>query len=280
MSSVIFVADLFVDQHLGGAELNDHTLVTWLKETDRLFERKNSSFLTEKYILENRDKKFIISNFARLHSTAPPALALTDYIIYEHDYKFLSNRNPIDCPDFKVPDSSRINLNFYKNAQAVICLSKMHREIFEKNMSLHNLMNIHCSLFDNEKIDLLLELAKTPKSKKYAVIDDTNPTKKTQQTITWCHQHNIEFDLISHQDNKEFLKILSEYENLVFMPGHPEPTPRIAVETKLMGVNLIAPKRLIGVAHEYWWGWEASKIAEELRTIREAAFKMFVSLLK
>ena len=46
------------------------------------------------------------------------------------------------------------------------------------------------------------------------------------------------------------------------MTGHPEPTPRIAVEAKLMGVKLMAPKKLIGVAHEYWWDWEPEKVAE------------------
>ena len=64
------------------------------------------------------------------------------------------------------------------------------------------------------------------------------------------------------------------------MTAHPEPTPRIAVEAKLMGVNLIANKKLIGVANEYWWNWTPDKIAEELVVIRNKALEIFKDLAK
>jgi len=279
MRQVIFVADYFADQHLGGAEINDNTLVQWLKDSDLFFDRKNCSELTKEYILSNKDKVFIISNFASLNMQLSPYLALTDYIIYEHDYKFLASRNPILYKDFVAPKNLIININFYQNAKAVVCLSKMHREIFDKNIKLDNIMHINCSLFDDKKIGLLNSLYSTDKSKKYAIMKTNNPTKKMPQTMAWCDKKGIKYDLISHNDNNEFLKIMSQYENLVFMTGHPEPTPRIAVEAKLMGVNLIANKKLIGVANEYWWDWEPPKITEELVNIREGAFKMFEGLL-
>ena len=97
-------------------------------------------------------------------------------------------------------------------------------------------------------------------------------------TIAWCEKRNLNFDLISHHDNNEFLKILSKYKNLVFMTGHPEPTPRIAVEAKMMGVKLIANKKLIGVAHEYWWNQNPDQISRELVKIREKTLKIFHEL--
>ena len=280
MRKVIFVADFFIDQHVGGAEINDNTLIQWLIFEDLFYERKNCKEVDKDYILENRDKVFIIGNFSTLPKLSHIAFSLVDYIIYEHDYKFLASRNPVHYENFKAPLEEIIHSNFYKKAKAVICLSKMHMEIFAKNLELNNLKNLHCSLFDDKKIDLLLELSKTAKSKEYAIIDSDDPRKNRSKSIAWCRSKGIKFDLISHQDNAEFLKILSQYKNLVFHPGHPEPTPRIAVEAKLMGVNLIAPKELIGVAHEYWWSWEPKKIAEELKAIRENAFKMFRELLK
>tara|TARA_Y100000593_G_C4303522_1_gene334568 strand:+ start:1319 stop:2164 length:846 start_codon:yes stop_codon:yes gene_type:complete len=275
----IFVADFFMDQITGGAEINDNTLIEWLKKSGSLQERKNSRDVTKDYILKNLDKVFIISNFAGLSSDIMPYFALGDYIIYEHDYKFLRTRNPINYVNYKAPADHIINYNFYKNSKAVVCLSKMHREIFELNMELENLVNINCSLFDDVKIDTLLSLSGTPKTKEYAIIKTSNPTKKMNQTIEWCKKRDLSFDLISHPENDKFLEIMSQYKNLVFMTGHPEPTPRIAVEAKLMGVNLIASKALIGVAHEYWWPWSPPKIATELSVIRNKAYDMFKELI-
>ena len=275
MRKFIFTADFFIEDHLGGAEINDNTLIQMLEKEGLLYDKIHCRQIDQQYLLDNRDKIFIVSNMTSLDIGLMPVLALCDYIIYEHDYKFVSNRNPANYVDFVVPRHEIINENFYKNALAVVCLSKMHRDIFEKNLDLDNLTNIHCSLFDDNKIDLLMSLSENEKTKEYAVIDTSNPTKRTQDVIRWCESKSINFDLISHPENNEFLKILSNYKNLVFMTRHPEPTPRIAVEAKLLGVNLVASKKMISVAHEYWWDWSPADVAKELKKIRIGTLGMF-----
>ena len=280
MKQIIFIADFFSNQLTGGAEINDATLLDILDKENLLHSKINSNEVTEEFIMNNLDKLFVISNFVNLNTQLVPFFALTDYVFYEHDYKFLSTRNPKKYPNFKAPDELIINYNFYKNAKAIICLSDMHRQIFEANLNTNNIININCSLFDDEKIDLLLSLSKNEKTKEYAIIKSSNPTKRMIDTIEWCKGKNLKFDLISHPENDKFLSILSEYKNLVFMTAHPEPTPRIAVEAKLMGVNLIANKKLIGVANEFWWNWTPDKIAEELVVIRNKALEIFKDLAK
>ena len=280
MKQIIFIADFFSNQLTGGAEINDATLLDILDKENLLHSKINSNEVTEEFIMNNLDKLFVISNFVNLNTQLVPFFALTDYVFYEHDYKFLNTRNPKKYPNFKAPDELIINYNFYKNAKAIICLSDMHRQIFETNLNTNNIININCSLFDDEKIDLLLSLSKNEKTKEYAIIKSNNPTKRMVDTIEWCKGKNLKFDLISHPENDKFLSILSEYKNLVFMTAHPEPTPRIAVEAKLMGVNLIANKKLIGVANEYWWNWTPDKIAEELVVIRNKALEIFKDLAK
>ncbi len=110
------------------------------------------------------------------------------------------------------------------------------------------------------------------------MVDTTNPNKKRDEIIKWCTTKGIEFDLVSDPDNNAFLEKLSQYENLIFMTGHPEPTPRIAVECKLMNVGMTANKKLIGVANEYWWNWEPERIAQELKKIRQDAIRIFKEL--
>ena len=121
--------------------------------------------------------------------------------------------------------------------------------------------------------------SKREKTKKYAVIKSINPIKKTQKAIDFCRKNGYEYDLISHENNTKFLEILSEYENLVFMTGHPEPTPRLAIECKLLGVNMIAPRKLMGIASEDWFNTTGDEFVCGLRNAREEAGKMFLRLL-
>ena len=280
MTQVIFIADFFDDQVTGGAEINDATLVKFLEGKDLLFEKINSHNVTKEYLFKNKDKYFIVSNFVRLSNVCKDFLYHHNtYSIYEHDYKFLINRNPIDFPNFIAPKSFLTNVNFYKRAHCVICLSKMQKEIYENNLNLENLGNIGTSLFTEELVQSLLSLSKREKTKKYAVIRSTNPIKKTQEAIDFCRKNGYEYDLISHENNDKFLEILSAYENLVFMTGHPEPTPRLAIECKLLGVNMIAPRKLIGIASEEWYNTKGEDFVTGLRRIRRDAEKFFLELI-
>jgi hypothetical protein len=191
----------------------------------------------------------------------------------------LKCRNPINFPEFIAPKGELTNLNFYKGAHRVICLSKLQKGIYEKNLSLKNLENIGTSLFSEELIEFLLSLSKGEKVKEYAVIESNNIIKCTDKTVQFCKQKKWDYDLISNPDNNEFLKILSEYQNLVFMTGHPEPTPRLAIECKLMGVNMIAPRNLIGIASEDWFKKRGTEFVTGLRDARQNAYKMFRRLV-
>jgi hypothetical protein len=272
VSKIIFIADYFLEDLTGGAELNDNTLISLFDSEGLLYEKIRCHMLTENYIINNADKTFIIANFCNLSEKCKESLYFCDYIIYEHDYKFLKSRNPAEYVDFLVPRKDLINVDFYSRAKKIICLCNMHAEIFRKNLNLKNIVNIECSLFDDAKLDLLSELSLTIKNGKNCIINTNNPTKKLKETIQLCKKRHVEFDLISHKDNVEFLKLLSNYSNLFFLTKHPEPTPRIAVECRILNVNFNAPRRMIGVAHEPWWKLRGLKLAEEIRDIRNRSY--------
>jgi len=278
---VVFIADFFKDDIVGGAEINDDTVVQFFAKNDLLFEKKRSHEVFPEFMLENTDKLFFISNFANL-STSVKAILYNkcDYVLYEHDYKFLKGRNPINFPDFIAPKHELTNVNFYKGAKKVICLCKMHMDIFEVNLKLDNLVNVHCSMFTDELLDHLVSLSDTEKNGKYAVIKSDNPTKRMDLALSFCQKGNLPFEVIGSSDNKEFLKIMSQFEKLVVTSGHPEPTPRTVVEAKIMNCKIVGQKHLIGVASEYWFHLNGKELAEEVRSIREKAFESFLEYLE
>ena len=55
------------------------------------------------------------------------------------------------------------------------------------------------------------------------------------------------------------------------MTAHPEPTPRIVIEAKMMNCKVIAQKHLIGVAHEDYFELSGHKLIEKVRQMRDEA---------
>ena len=251
MKKVIFLQDFFVEHNLGGAELHDQVVIDYFDDVGLLFDKRRTMELTIEYVRQNVDKVWFISNFVGLDNRIKAYMAKNcKYLIYEHDYKFINIRNPITFKDFIVPSKNIVNINFFANAHKVICLSKMHREIFDKNLHLDNIVNINCSMWSDEDLHLIESLCEAKKKPVCAVIESGNPIKKTKESIDFCLSKDIPFELISSKNHHEFMKILSNYKALVFMTGHPEPTPRVAIEAKMLNCEFISQKKLIGVAHE------------------------------
>jgi hypothetical protein len=270
---VIFLQDFFADQHLGGAELHDDVVAQYFATRGLLHSKINTYNLTPEMVLANTDKAWFISNFVGLKNVCKALLAKhCKYLIYEHDYKFLKNRNPINYPNFLAPDEThKYNFTFYQSAIKIMCLSKMHRRIFDANLGLPNIDNINCSMWSDTDLALLKSLNTVPKKEKFAVIESTNIIKKTAQTVEYCQRAGIPYDLISAPTHTEFLKLLATYTGLVFQTGHPEPTPRVAVEAKMLNCKFLSQKEVIGVAHEDWFPLNGDELIEEVRQMRDSA---------
>ena len=67
--------------------------------------------------------------------------------------------------------------------------------------------------------------------------------------------------------------MLSKYKGLVFMTGHPEPTPRVAIEAKMLNCSFISQKNLIGVAHEDYFHLKGVDMIEEVRQMRDTSLE-------
>lgn len=282
MRKVTVIADMLLENFSGtprppgGAELHDQVVIDRFASEGILDECINSVDVTPEMILSKKDNIFFLGNFFMLRPDDKAALySNCDYVIYEHDYKFCKNRNPIHFPNFKAPNWALTNINFYRQAKKVITLSKMHREIFEKNLNLeHNLTNINCSMWSDKHLDILSALAKTEKTKPCAIIGSGKYNahiKRTDMAIDFCQKNNLKYEIISDPNYEKFLKKLSDFETLIFMTGHPEPTPRLVMEAKMMNCKVVAQKHLIGVAHEDYFELSGQELIERVRQMRDTA---------
>ena len=141
---ILFIADFFSDDLLGGAESNDSVLIDFLNQKFDLVRMRSSDVDIDKMLSFDF---FIVSNFVMLSEECKSFLETKQYIIYEHDHKYVLTRDPSKFIDFKIPDSQIVNKDFYINAKSIFVLSAVCKEIMENSLGISNVINIVTSLW-------------------------------------------------------------------------------------------------------------------------------------
>tara|TARA_R110000823_G_scaffold309803_1_gene434298 strand:+ start:2564 stop:3418 length:855 start_codon:yes stop_codon:yes gene_type:complete len=268
---IFFISDFFANQITGGGELNDWELMSLLREKGYIVEYQNSQKIKPEMVSElvKLGYKFIVSNFCNLsEDCAQSIINSKSYVICEHDHKYLSSRNPMGYPDYKVPQEEIINKEFYENAKAVFCQSGFHMNILKQNLQIDNLISLGGNLWSTEHLDILEEMNKEEKEESYAVVNYTTPHKNTADAIRYCKQKKINYCLINPCFPEEFLRKLGKNKALVFFPQSPETLSRIVVEARMMGMSAKTTKN-IGAAHEEWFLKKGLDLVEVMRAKRK-----------
>ena len=266
---IIFISDFFVNEIRGGAEIVDDHLINLLSKKGLDIKKVKSSKVTESFIKQNFQKTFLISNFTMLNSRLINLLSASNYFIFEHDHKYTIDRDVSKYKNYIVPQNRLINISFYKNAQNVFCQSKIHAEVVQKNIKSDNVINLGCSIWSDEELNILEASSKMQKTKQYAVVDSTNPIKSTQKSISFCKKNNLDYELVSSPDYKTFISSLASYKGLVFFPKVLESFCRLAIEARMLNCSLKTNHNL-GCASEQWFSkYKGKELIYFIRTKRE-----------
>lgn len=281
MNKIIFVADFFVNEVPGGGELNNQELIEILRNRDVHVLEIKSGRLTPEFISECSKKvKFIVANFVMLSEESKTMLENDrEYIIYEHDHKYVKSRNPANYDNFIAPESEIINFNFYKNAKAVLCQSQFHADIVESNLKLDNIVSLGGNLWSEDSLETMLSMSKVDKKPTCAIMSSTNWHKNTADAIKLCKATQWDYDIISPCDYIEFLLRLGESEKFVFLPKTPETLSRIAVEARMMGLSVIT-NNMVGATKEEWFRLKGEELIDVFKRKRVEIPDLVVELLK
>ena len=152
--------------------------------------------------------------------------------------------------------------------------------MFVKNTGLKNVGHVGASIWLDQDLEFIRNNCKNKKNNLYAIMKSNNPIKKTLECIKFCNEQKIEYDLIYDNDNKKFLKKLSEYKGLIFKTGHLETCGRILVEAKMLNCKLIYQKKLVGAAYEPWFSLDGEELIEVIKKISNDSINIFISCFK
>ena len=274
---VIFVADFFVDQIVGGGELNNEELIKLLRESNFTVDKRQSHTIDLHFIKENLKSFFIISNFIGLHSDCRNFLSKNaNYVIYEHDHKYLASRNPATYSYFKAPVAELRNYFFYRNAQKVVCQSHFHKDIVEKNLQTDNVVTVAGNLWSLETLNYLRHMATQPKADKVSIMDSPIPHKNTAKAQVYCDSKRLDFELVADNNPIKFLQKLGKNKTFIFFPGTPETLSRIVVEARMMGMS-VRTNNLVGAAQEEWFSLKGEELVDFMLGKRDEILQLFIT---
>jgi hypothetical protein len=251
---IIYVADYLYPEIIGGGELNDYELCFQLERIlpNSTIEKINCNKIDIDFLNKNKDSKFIISNFTTLSKNVMNEITHKfEYVIYEHDHKYLPHRNPGLYKDFIAPKNDIINFEFYKNAKMIFCQSSFHKEITYKNLGLENIHNNSGNLWSNSQFRFIEMFAKNEKKDRYSIMGSRTYHKNTLETIRYCEVKQYSYEVIESDKPEIFLQKLSKNKKFIFLPKTPETLSRVVVEARMMGVETITNKN-IGASYEPW----------------------------
>jgi len=289
MPKIIFVSDYFADNMRRGAELCNEALLHYLDNPETI-ESRNLQVI-------DSTKFYIITNFVQLSDKAKAELIkFKNYIIYEHDHKYIVTRNPFLLPDGhqnpngQVPKTDLINVDFYCNAQMVICQTLWHQNQLDKNLDCKT-DNIHGSFYLPEDLDMLERIRPSNPKDVYAFFNDAeiitmpngqvmrqgNNIKNKQGALKYCIDNKLKSMPIPRINNKEnFWKTLVKFKHFVFLPDIPETCSRLIIETKMLDIDLVTNQN----SGAYWEPWFKLNGVELIHKFRDEIIPNAVKIFK
>jgi glycosyltransferase involved in cell wall biosynthesis len=266
---IIYVSDFFIEHIIGGCELNDDELIKLLKERDFEVRKVQSHLVKPEFLYDNKDCFFIISNFCNLSFECREWITKNcNYIIYEHDHKYLNTRNPANYRYFKAPQKEIRNFFFYKSADAVVAQSSFHKKIIEKNLSLKNVFSISGNLWSLSSLKKLRDNCKKHKNTRCSVLNSNIPHKNTSGATMYCEENNLGYELVSSNNYIDFLDKLGANKTFVFLPKTPETLSRVVVEARMMGMS-VKTNSLVGACQEPWFELKGEELVDYMTAKRQ-----------
>lgn len=251
---IAYIADFFVEQVQGGAEISDNVVIEYLRErvgVSKVSSRDYKNFLA----IGSAYKYVIVSNFATMPEDFKDHLTTEwkgKYIIIERDNKFIKNRNLALYENYEAPLEDVANRDFYQNAKKVFGLTTKHVQYMKRYLDPKNIESLGCTHFDEDSLQHLQRIVDNtshiPKIERYAIMQG----KRQDLAEYYCRTNGLPYVILPKMQYKQFLNELSKYEGFVFFSHAVESFCRVITEARIIGLKVISDDKN-GVTYEKWF---------------------------
>ena len=249
-ADIIFVADMFVDEYAGGAELTTEALIS--NAEDLKIQKLNSNKVTMQLLEKGAEKHWIFGNFSSLQpSLIPSIIANISYSVLEYDYKFCHYRsvekhafetgNDCDCPD---QIHGKMISAFYHGAKSLWWMSEEQRSRYVSRFPFleNNNSAVLSSVFSEEffrLITVLKETVKDEERKGWIVLGSNSWIKGAEDAVQYCNDNNLEYEVVWGLPHDQLLAKLAVSKGFVYLPRGGDTCPRMVIEAKALGCELV-----------------------------------------
>lgn len=245
---IVFVADMFLSDYAGGAELTTEALI----ESSPLNVFKvHSKFITMELLQSGHEKYWIFGNFSELdQNLIPTIVANLQYSIIEYDYKYCKYRSPEKHLDIEKQQcncqneqSGKMVSAFMYGAKSLWWMSEKQQSSYEKLFPFlrEKESTVLSSVFNDSTFVVIKQLREANESKDrkgWIVVGSPSWIKGTKDAEAWCEANGHEYETIWGLTYLQTLEKLSQAEGLAFLPKGGDTCPRIVIEAKLLGCKL------------------------------------------
>lgn len=200
----------------------------------------------------------------------------------EFDYGYCAWRSPNSHLSFKneececfsgkceVPPLPEIYKNITEKCKHIFYMSQAQLDLHVKYTQQGSApRSVLSSCFTKSTYEKFDTLSKKEKNNKFAIIDGQGgwhtKAKGVEQSITYAKQNNLESDVIKTDTHDEMLEALSNYKGLIFLPIIQDTCPRIVIEAKLLGLELIINSNCQHITEDWWQNKSNQEIISYLK---------------
>jgi len=247
-TDVVFVADFFIEDYVGGAELTSEALI---KSCDMNIQKIHSKDLNMDLLALGARKHWIFTNFSSMNpNLIPSIMSNLSYSIVEYDYKFCVYRS-IEKHEYETNEKCNCHEDlhgkmmsaFFHGAQTIWWMSEeQESRYFERFSFLREKQStVLSSVFDDSffvKIKELREKYANSERKGWIVLGSESWIKGAESAEQWCKENGKEYEVVWGLPYPDLLEKLAAAKGFVYLPRGGDTCPRMVIEAKLLGCEL------------------------------------------
>ena len=246
--TVVFVADYFSEDLVGGAELTTEALI---EASPHKVVKLHSRDVSMETLQQGHQLHWIFGNWAELDKKLiPTIIANMSYSILEYDYKLCKYRSPekhqaaenkpCDCKDS--PWGNLVGA-FYYGAKSLWWMSERQQQRYLAAYPIlqDRQQTVLSSVFSEAFWLKLKELRITAEGSDrsgWLVLGSSSWIKGTDEAIEWCQKNEKKYEILQGMTPDEVLQKMSRAEGFVYLPKGGDTCPRVVIEAKLLGCQL------------------------------------------
>ncbi len=241
---LFFVSDAFVEHYSGGAELTTEAIIQSSNyPINKLTSEQVNPTILERY----KDSYWIFGNFSGLSTKSIIyAIKNLNYSIIEYDYKFCKFRSikkhinfEGEC-DCHTSSTGKLIATFLAKSDKNFWMSAKQLDLHQERFPFLNKNNVVLnSVFSEKTLANLKKFKTSEKNNKWIILNSPSWIKGAQDAVDYAKNNNLEYELVWGLEYNDLLQKLSESKGLIFLPKAGDTCPRLVMEAKILGCELI-----------------------------------------